>query len=219
MRGRIIQALAAMLLLGGYQPAGALSEPSALTAADLAFAKIDDYRMTIAVHEADGDHVQDRTYNIMFKKPSMERVDITSGPGKGGGVVWLGGDTVKGHKGGMLGMIHLTLNIHDRQVTTLRGDTVDTATIPGMLDRFTKVKGTVSEAPGPPIDGAKTVALTLDVADPAQNSGISREVLYLSNATYLPLRRERFAGSELVKTENVTDMKTNVGLTSSDFPW
>jgi hypothetical protein len=101
----------------------------------------------------------------------------------------------------------------------LRGDAVDSATIPAMLDEFTSIKGNVSEAPGPPIDGAGTVAVTLDVADPSTDKNVSRIVLYLSDSTHLPVRRERFVGTDLVKSENVTDMQTNVGLNATDFPW
>jgi outer membrane lipoprotein-sorting protein len=212
-------ALAAGLSIALGAPAGALPETSALSAASAAFAKIDDYRMTIIVHETAGDRVEDRTYTVLFKKPSMERIDIVAGPGKGGGIVWLGGDKVKGHKGGFLSAIHLTLDIHNGQVETLRGDAVNTATIPAMLGDFTTIKGTVSEAAGPKIDGADTDAVTLDVADPAADDGVTREVLYLSGQTDLPLRRERFAGAQLVKVENVKEMRTNVGLTTGDFPW
>jgi hypothetical protein len=208
---------AALLFLAA--PAGALSGKSALDAAHAAFAAIDDYRMTIAVHEVSGDRVQDRTYSIMFKKPALERVDIVAGQGRGSGIVWLGGDKVKGHRGGLLSGIHLTLDIHDGQVATLRGDSVNSGTIPAMLGVFNTIKGTVSEAAGPEIDGAGTNAITLDVADPATYNGVSREVLYLSSVTNLPVKRERFAGTQLVKSELVTDTKTNVGLTSNDFPW
>jgi outer membrane lipoprotein-sorting protein len=200
-------------------PVDAAPEPSAITAASAAFAKVEDYRMTIAVHETAGDRVEDRTYNVMFKKPLMERIDIVAGPGKGGGIVWLGGDKVKGHRGGLLSGIHLTFDIHDKQVSTLRGDGVDAASIPAMLGDFATIKGVVSQAPGPQIDGADSVAVTLDVADPATDDGVTRIVLYLSDSTHLPLRREHYVGAELVKSENVTDMKTNVGLTAGDFPW
>lgn len=208
-----------VLALALSRGANAASEPSALGAADAAFGHVEDYRMTIAVHETSGDRVEDRTYNVMFKKPMMERIDIVAGPGKGGGIVWLGGDKVKGHRGGLLSGIHLTLDIHDKQVSTLRGDGVDAATIPSMLKDFSAIKGTVSEAPGPQIDGVDSIAVTLNVEDSAVANGVTRIVLFLSAATHLPVRRERYAGSQLVKSENVTEMKTNVGLTSGDFPW
>jgi outer membrane lipoprotein-sorting protein len=214
-----LRALTVAALLVAGAPAGAASGKSALDAANAAFANVSDYRMTIAVHEIAGNNVQDRTYSILFKKPALERVDIVAGAGRGGGIVWLGGDKVKGHRGGLLSGIHLTLDIHDGQVSTLRGDTVSSGTIPAMLAVFDTVKGTVSEAPGPEIDGAGSSAVTLDVADPATYNGVSREVLYLSTVSNLPVRRERYAGTQLVKSENITDTKTNVGLTSSDFPW
>jgi outer membrane lipoprotein-sorting protein len=207
------------VLLALTAPAGALPGKSVLDAANAAFAGINDYRMTIAVHEVAGDRIEDRTYAILFKKPALERVDIVAGPGKGGGIVWLGGDKVKGHRGGLLSGIHLTLDIHNSQVATLRGDSVNSGTIPAMLAVFTTIKGAVSEATGPQIDGAGTSTVTLDVADPAAYNGVTREVLYLSSITNLPVRRERFAGTQLVKSENVTETKTNVGLTNNDFPW
>jgi hypothetical protein len=104
-------------------------------------------------------------------------------------------------------------------VLTLRGDGVDTATIPAMLAEFTNVKGTVTAAPGPEVDGSPTDSVTLDVADPAALNGVSRVVLDLSGVTHLPLRRQQFAGPQLVKIETITEMKTNVGLTNGDFPW
>jgi outer membrane lipoprotein-sorting protein len=212
--------LATLLVLAANTAAGAASGAAeALSTASSAFAKIDDYRMTIAVHETAGGRVEDRTYSVLFKKPSLERVDVTAGPGKGGGIVWLGGDKVKAHRGGFLSGLHVTMDLHNSQVTTLRGDAVDTATIPSMLDDFSPTKGTISASPGPQIDGSETTAITLTVAQPASPGDVSRIVLYLSNTTHLPVRRERYAGTQLVKSENITAMQTNVGLTASDFPW
>ncbi len=208
-----------VLMLALTQTARAAASTSALSAASAAFAKIDDYRTTVVVHEIEGARVEDRTYVVLFKKPTMERVDVVAGPGRGSGIVWLGGDTVKGHRGGLLSGIHVTLSLHDKQVTTLRGDTVESATIPAMLDDFKNVKGQVSEGPGPAIGGATTVAVTLAIAGPADYDGVTREILYLSDVTHLPMRRERYIDSTLVKSEEITDMKTDVGLSASDFPW
>jgi outer membrane lipoprotein-sorting protein len=214
-----VAAAGVFLIAASRLPVDAASEPSAIAAASSAFAKVDDYHMKIVVHETAGERSQDRTYDVLFKKPLMEKIEIVAGQDKGSGIVWLGGDKVRGHHGGLLSGIHLTFDLHNSQVLTLRGDGVDTATIPAMLDEFTKVKGTVTAAPGPDIDGSPTDSITLDVADPAALGGVSRVVLYLSSATHLPLRREQFAGTQLVKSETITEMKTNVGLTDGDFPW
>jgi len=215
MRSAAALAVLLVVALGG----AASASPKPIADALDAFAKIDDYKMTIAVHETAGDRVQDRTYDVLFKKPMMEKIDIVAGQDRGSSVVWLGGDKVKAHRGGLLSVIHLTLDIHDSQVLSLRGDAIDTATVPAMLAEFDRIKGTTTEAPGPQIDGAATDVVTLDVADPSTDKGITRTVLYLSQATHLPVRRERFVGAQLVKSENVTNVQANVGLTASDFPW
>jgi outer membrane lipoprotein-sorting protein len=190
-----------------------------LDEANAAFAKVNDYTATIAVHEVDGKNADDHVYAYAFKKPTSAKIDVLSGSNKGGGIVWTGGDKVKGHRGGMLSGIHLTLDLHDKQVVSLRGDSIDTGTIPAMLDRFKQVKGDVTEGPGMTIDGTPTDAVTLKVADPIADKGVSREVLYLSKTTHLPVRRDRFAGDALVKSEVFTNLKTNVGLKDSDFPF
>jgi outer membrane lipoprotein-sorting protein len=190
----------------------------ALDDASAAWAKVDDYRMTMTVHEVASARTEDRTLSILFKKPALEHMEIVSGADRGSGVVWQGGDTVKAHKGGFLSGLHATFNLHDKQVETLRGGSVDTATIPGILAQFTPAKGTLTEAPGPQIDGVDTTAVTLVVANPAPGE-VTRDVLFLSAATHLPIRREGYAGTDLVRSFTVTDFKPNVGLTSSDFPW
>ena len=207
------------LLLVTFAPA-----PGAVTALDeanAAFSKINDYVMTVVVHETDnaGKNVEDRTYQYSFLKPTDVKLAILAGSHRGAGVVWKGGDKVKGHDGGFLSGIKLTLDIHNGRVVSLRGDTIDSGTIPGMLDRFKTIKGEVSEAPGPTLDGQATDVVTLKVADPTTDTGITKEQLFLSRTTHLPLRRLRYVGDLLVKSENVTSIKTNVGLTDRDFPF
>jgi outer membrane lipoprotein-sorting protein len=190
-----------------------------LDEANAAFAKVNDYTATVTVHEVDGKNADDHVYAYAFKRPTSAKIDVLSGSNKGGGIVWTGGDKVKGHRGGILSGIHLTLDLHDKQVLSLRGDSIDTGTIPAMLDRFKQVKGDVTEGSGMTIDGVATDAVTLKVADSAADKGVTREVLYLSKTTHLPVRRDRFAGDTLVKSEVFTNLKTNVGLKDSDFPF
>lgn len=199
--------------------ASAVQAGAILDEANAAFAKVNDYTATVAVHETDGKNTDDHVYAFAFKKPTSAKIDVLSGSNKGGGIVWNGGDKVKGHRGGMLSGIHLTLDLHDKQVVSLRGDSIDTGTIPAMLDRFKQIKGDITEGTGPAIDGTPTDAVTLKVADPAADKGVTREVLYLSKATHLPVRRDRYTGDAIVKSETFSNLKTNVGLKDSDFPF
>ncbi|MDE2572331.1 MAG: hypothetical protein KGM44_07415, partial [bacterium] len=81
------------------QPAEAAPLP-ALDAFAATWATIDDYTCRIVTHEVEGNRVQDRVYGYAFKKPHLAKIRIESGPGRGGGAVWRGGDTVSGHQGG-----------------------------------------------------------------------------------------------------------------------
>src|SRR5580658_2765900 len=89
--------------------------PAAAGSAENAFfdawSKIDSYTCTITAHETKGTDVQDRVYHYAYLKPHFARIDIVDGPGKGGGAVWTGGDSVRGHQGGLLSGIQLNVSI------------------------------------------------------------------------------------------------------------
>jgi outer membrane lipoprotein-sorting protein len=182
-----------------------------------AWSKVDDYSCSIVVHEVLGTQTQDRRYDFWFKKPSLAKIEITSGPGKGSGSVWRGGDTVVGHMGGLLAFAKKTISINDPRAVTLRGDTIASASFGYILSVYQSNIGTLTEAPGPAIDGVPTEMLSLKIADPAANKNVSRDVLYLSKATHLPVRRVRYDGDTLVKQEDFVGVKLNPGLKDSAF--
>lgn len=213
---RLFAAFATLVLTASALP---VRGGEILDQANAAFAKVEDYTATLSVHETDGKTADDHTYAYAYKRPSFVKLDILSGSNSGGGLVWTGGDKVNGHRGGLLKGFHLKLDLHDKQVISLRGDSADTGTFAAMLERFKTLRGDISEAGGPAVDGAPSDVVTLKVADPAADKGVTREVLYLSRTTHLPLRREQFAGETLVKSESVGNVKTNVGLKAGDFPF
>lgn len=208
--------LAGLCLFGAGAGRAAAADPLVAQFAQ-AVGAIDDYTVSIATHETSGNDVQDRGYNYAFKKPALAKIETVSGPGRGGAAVWHGGDTVRGHQGGILSMIKLTINIHDGRAVSLRGDTIDSASFPAQLEHFRTIKGELVEGTGPAIGGVATETLTLKVADAAANGNVSRDVLFLSTANHLPVRRERFEGERLVKREDFTNLKLNLGLKDDYF--
>lgn len=189
----------------------------AITAFEDAFAKVNDYTVTVRAHEVKGDRVQDRTYNYWFKRPNLAKTLIVSGDGKGSGGVWSGGDTVSGHQGGMLSFIHLTVGLHDARATSLRGYTIPEGLLQNEVAKYTQIKGELSQRGGPQIDGVATDEIDLKLADPAANDGITRMQIFLNKDTHFPVRQIRWAGDKDVADETFVNLKTNVGLTSSDF--
>ncbi len=187
--------------------------PSGPAAAFLdAWAKVSSYTANIKVHLVKGSDVQDRTYHYAYLKPHYAKIDITGGPGRGGGAVWTGGDTVSGHQGGILSGIHLTVSIHDGRAVDLRGHTIDVAS-------FENVAQAIKDAPSvtngeETYNGAAYDTVTYPYKEEA---GATKRVVLLSRTTHLPVRRVTYDGDKVVETEDYTDVNTSANLKVSDF--
>jgi outer membrane lipoprotein-sorting protein len=191
----------------------------AIAAFDKAFAGINDYTCTLHVREAKGTVTQDRVYQYEFMKPHYVKTLILDGDGKGSGGVWIGGDQVSGHQGGFLSGIHLKISLHDPRAVSLRGVTIPEGLLPRIVDNYATIPGKLTQVDGGKVQGVDTDRIELKVTDPASNNGVSDQILYLSKETHWPVRQIMYSGSQIVLDENVTDLKTNVGLTQSDFPF
>lgn len=200
-------------------PPAAAATPAAIGAFDSAFAKINDYTVTLHAHEVAGSQTQDRVYSYWFKKPHEAKTLIVSGDGNGSGGVWNGGDQVSGHQGGFLSRFHLKVDLHDRRAVSLRGFTIPDGLFANLVAQYTHINGSLSEKSGPTIDGQATNEIDLRPANPSEAGGATRMIMYLSKSTRMPVRQIRYAGDTLLTDESWTDLKTNVGLTDSDFPF
>jgi hypothetical protein len=210
----LVLGICMICLEGTREIARADTVPAAFTAAVEA---LQDYEVTITAHETDGRRTQDRVVRYWYKKPTTAKIEVLGGMGRGSAAVWHGGGTVHGHQGGLLSMIKLTVGLHDARATSLRGDTIDSAYFGSELEHFRTTKGELTEISGVAIKGVPVDTLALKIADPATNGGVSKEVLFLSRVTHLPIERERFVGETSVKTEIFTDLSINPGLRDKDF--
>jgi outer membrane lipoprotein-sorting protein len=199
--------------------ASAAKEAPAIAAFDRTFAGVSDYTCVLHSHEVNGTQTQDRVYRYSFMKPHYLKTLIVDGDGKGSGAVWVGGDQVNGHPGGMLAGIHVKINLHDARAVSLHGVTIPEGLLPGIIDDYRTIPGNLTQSDGGKIGDVETDRLDLKVADPSSNHGISEQVLYLSKKTHWPTRQIMYSGSQIVVDESVSDLKMNVGLTQSDFPF
>jgi outer membrane lipoprotein-sorting protein len=88
-----------------------------------------------------------------------------------------------------------------------------------IVAKYASIPGTLTQADGGKIGGVATDRLDLTVADPSSNDGVSEQIMYLSKETHWPVRQILYSGSQIVLDESITDLKANVGLTQSDFPF
>jgi outer membrane lipoprotein-sorting protein len=187
--------------------------PTGAAAAFLdAWAKVPSYTANIKVHMTKGNDVQDRTYHYAYLKPHFARIDITGGPGRGGGAVWKGGDTVSGHQGGILSGIHLTVSIHDGRAVDLRGHTI-------AMGSFENVAEAIKAAPSvtngeETVNGSAYDTVTYPCKD---DVGATKCVVFLNRTTHMPARRVTYEGDKVVETEDFTDVNTSANLKESDF--
>ncbi len=199
--------------------ARAANEVPAIAAFDRAFAGVSDYTCILHVREVKGTQTQDRVYQYVVMKPHYVKTLILDGDGKGAGGVWVGGDQVSGHLGGILSGIHLKIGVRDPRAVSLRGVTIPEGLLPSVIDDYATIPGRLTQIDGGELGGIATDRVELKVADPASNHDVSDQILYLSKETHWPIRQIMYSGSQIVLDESISDFKTNVGLTQGDFPF
>jgi outer membrane lipoprotein-sorting protein len=207
------------LLLAPLLAATLQNSAPAIDAFRTMFASVNDYTCKMHSHEILGDKVQDRVYDYSFMKPHFAKTYIESGDGRGSGGVWNGGDQVSGHQGGLLSFIHLKISIHDPRATSIRGYTIPDGLIQNIVEKYATIPGKLTQTDGGIVDGVPTDRLELDVSAPSTNGGITKQVLYLDKTTHWPVEQTLYQGDIVVLRQTFTDVKTNVGLKPSDFPF
>jgi outer membrane lipoprotein-sorting protein len=211
--------LCALLVAAAGIAARAANGAPAIAAFDRMFADVNDYTCVLHVHEAKGTATQDRVYQYSFMKPHYVKTLILDGDGKGSGGVWTGGDQVSGHQGGLFSGIHLKISVNDPRAVSLRGVTIPDGLLQKIVDDYGTTPGKLTQTDGGKVNGAQTDRIELKASDPSSNNDITDQILYLSKETHWPVRQIMYSGSQIVLDENVTDLKANVGLTQSDFPF
>lgn len=135
---------------------------SALSAFRSAWAAVTAYSATITLFEQKGVTVQNVVFKYTFRKPSTVTMDVVGGPNNGVSILWTGGATVHAHRGsGAAGMFKKTLSLHDPQVTTIRGSSIDELSFRQILAHAQQTPGRISQGPGATINGVATEAVTL----------------------------------------------------------
>ncbi len=198
-------------------PPSASDQAPAIAAFDRTYAGITDYTCILHVRESKGTQTQDRLYQYSFMNPHHVKMLILDGDGKGSGGVWIGGDEVSVHLGGILSGLHVKIGLHDPRVVSLRGVTIPDGLPPHIIDDYGTIPGKLTQTDGGKIGGIETDRLELNVADPASDHDITKQILYLSKETHWPIRQIMYSESQIVLDESVNDLKTNLGLTKSDF--
>jgi hypothetical protein len=166
------------------------------------------YDATIQLFEAKGGNSEHAVFAYSFTKPTTVTMHINQGPNSGATVKWTGGSTVYASKSGAFGItMGKNVSLDDPLVSSLRGYSVSDLSFAGILLHAQQTAGSLSSG-ATTLNGSAVTAVTLNVANPAQDNGMTREVLYLSQNTQLPVRVDGFAGNQLVRMYRFTITKS-----------
>lgn len=183
---------------------------------------VKDYSVTIDARETLRGHTERQVLHYLYRRPDRARLEIVDGAERGGVVVWLGDEHATAYHRG-LRLLKLRVGPRDGRVTSLRGNGVLTPNFDAILACFSANRSRVSERPGPSVGGVPTTEIVLDYGgarcpqDSPKDREITRDVLYVSRQTGLPVMRERYALGELAERWLLSDLRLNPGLADSAF--
>ena len=213
MNAALIVGCVALFLLGTQptplraQTAAEVPYPPAWAAFERAWANVTAYSATVTVFEQKGTQVQNSVFEYHFRKPSSATVGL-SNPYSGVTIVWEGGLTVDAHRGsGLMALFKKRFSLHDPQMMTIRGLSVDEASFGAILAHSQGAARTISQAPGPTILGIPTVAVTLVPNPSLFEAGVTHEVIDISTMVSLPLRVIGYEGETLVRQIDFSGLK------------
>jgi hypothetical protein len=179
-------------------PASGTAQPSIVAFAQ-AWNGVPAYTATVTVWERMGDQTQTEVLAYSFQKPSDATVHVNAGKNAGVTLVWSGGTSVVAHRGsGFAALFKRTLDLHDPQVSTIRGSSIDQLSFGAILAHARQQVGALSESTDPVAGGGADV-ITLLPTSPAADAGLTREVLTLSPVTHLPVEVLGYDGATLVR--------------------
>jgi len=140
-------------------------------------------------------------------------IAVVDGDGKGSVAVWSGGDRVRGHRGGILSIFKLNLDINSPLALTLRGGTIAQVNMGWLLAHIQTIGSrefTVSQ------QGADDV-LSAPVHEAAPNDDVVREV-YVFDPSGLPLEGFQYGVNDLLLKHVVfSDCHLDVALPPSTW--
>jgi hypothetical protein len=189
-------------------PTPTVVEIPALAAFESTWPAVAAYSTTVTIFEQKGAQVLNSAFEYTFRKPSNATVYYPSGQNAGVTLVWSGGSTVVGHRGsGLLALFKKTYSLHDPILLTIRGSSIDQLSFAAIFAHTQAIAGTMSQGAGPTIAGNPTEAVTLVPSSSAADTGLTREVVYISTMLNLPIRVLGYEGTTLVRQVDFSNIK------------
>jgi outer membrane lipoprotein-sorting protein len=216
----LLGSAAALGLLGLVHVRAAPPPQSAWTARELfaraqqSYNRIDAYQCEVMSFARKGDRTQTVRLAFAFKKPGMVRARVLSGSKRGSEVAIRRDGTIRGHQGGLLRGIKITMERDDRRLRDIRGSPVWEADWGSFL---AKAETALNSHPVEALvqsgeAGVLKLAVRLDGA-----TGPQRQIYALDASSFLLRGAELFEGDVLVSRVSYDKEKVNPDLPDGYF--
>jgi len=213
------------------KPAGEVMKPAPAAAAQSTETAAKIFADAKAAWDALQDyHCQIRSWNKLegtedlkildfkFKKPQLARSLVVKGINEGSTVTRDGEGTMHGKKGGVLGLVVLTLKEDDNRIRNLRGKKFYQADWGTMLTEFGNeiARGwTLTRQPDEPFKESMCYVIQVDGKD--ENSAVTQDKFWIDQTTHIIRCRTQNEGDLKVNDAQYTDIELNPGLTDDLF--
>ena len=179
---------------------------------------IQDYQSMMRSRNRLGDLKDEKKFLFSFKKPHQVRTEVTEGDKKGSVLTRDATGKIRGKKGGVLGIVAITLSEDDERVTNLRGRKFYLADWGSVIKEYFDAanKGwKLTLLPDEKFNESDCYVLQAEGRD--SRSPVTRDVIYIDKANSLILCRKQYEGQTLVNEVVWWDIHLNVGLDDSLF--
>jgi len=170
------------------------------------------YSVTIEAHEVLDGKIDDHTLRYAFAKPQHAEIDVVAGSQTGATIVWDGGDRLTYYRRG-LSFLKMHSGLHDKALTSLRGNTILAGDMGDILSCFAAHRDTLTQADGPDLDGGQTAEVRMSYHgepcpdDPPADRSVTLDVIDISKTSGLVVERRRYEGTAVVERWDLTGFK------------
>ncbi len=207
-------AFGSLTALAGLRAAEPDRAEAILDKAEQRFRSISDYECVIDYECRLPDRTENKTYRVWYRQPSLLRVKVLQGPGKGSEVALDEKGQYRGRKGGILKPFVVKMKPGDKRLQGLRGKSVTEFNLGTVYQRC---RGRCAQA-GADIQVAKTADATRGVVLSFNENGKKVQETYKFDPnTWFLTSCSVLEDGKLVESFAIEQLKVNSGLDSDWF--
>jgi outer membrane lipoprotein-sorting protein len=182
------------------------------------WASIQDYHCKLRSRNRLGDQKDEKKMEFWFKQPQQIRTEILDGEKKGSVLTRDADGKIKGKKGGVLGLVSVTLGEDDERIRNLRGRKfyyADWGSVVKEYFAYHKEGCKFTVLPDEKFNGVPCHVLQADLTKPKER--VTRDQIWVDAKNNLILCRKQFEGEVLVNEVAWWDIELNTGIPDGTF--